>query len=85
MTKLWFAARRYGWGWTPASIEGWLVVSLFLAAVSVNTVVFVYRLRSGGDVRAATISFLLWLAILAGALFVICWMTGERPRWRWGD
>ncbi|MGO8918636.1 MAG: hypothetical protein ACLQJR_22265 [Stellaceae bacterium] len=85
MTKLWFQARRYGWGWTPVTVEGWLVMSLFLAAVIVSTGVFLYRVRSAGDLLAATITFLLSLAILVAALVVICWMTGERPRWRWGD
>jgi hypothetical protein len=85
MTGLWFHARKYGWGWTPATIEGWLVVAAFLIAVIINTVVFVHRTRTGTDIRSATITFLLWLAILTGILVTIGWMTGERPRWRWGN
>jgi hypothetical protein len=31
------------------------------------------------------IGFLVWIGILSAALIAVCWMTGERPRWRWGD
>jgi hypothetical protein len=32
-----------------------------------------------------TIAFLAYLAILVAALMAICFITGERPRWRWGE
>jgi len=82
---LWFHARSYGWGWTPVTIQGWLVVAAFLVAVIIDAVVLIYRARTGADVRSATITFYLWLGILVAALVAVCWMTGERPRWRWGN
>ena len=82
--RLWFRARSFGWGWTPVTVEGWLVLGVFLVGVAVDIAVFTRRLQSGGDPRPATVTFLVWLAILSGALVAICWMTGERPRWRWG-
>jgi hypothetical protein len=84
MTLLWFKARSYGWGWTPVSVEGWLVVLVFLAVLLVSTGFFLYRLRAGADVRSATVLFLVSVAFLVGLLIVIAWLTGERPRWRWG-
>ncbi len=85
MTPLWFRARRYGWGWTPVSIEGWLVVAAFLVALGLVTTVFVYQVRHGANPGAATLWFLVAIAILSGVLIAVCWATGERPRWRWGD
>jgi hypothetical protein len=84
MTRLWFRARDYGWGWAPVTLEGWLVVVAFLMAVGAVTVVFIYQLHHGGDPRATTLRYLVALAILIGLLIAICWLTGERPRWRWG-
>jgi uncharacterized membrane protein len=84
MQQEWFRARSYGWGWTPVTVAGWLVVAGFLIATMANTFVSIYRLRHGVDVQSAVILFLLGLAILVAALMGICWMTGERPRWRWG-
>jgi len=47
MTKPWFRAKRYGWGWTLASIEGWLVMAAFLAAVAIDSAVLIRRVRQG--------------------------------------
>jgi hypothetical protein len=85
MAKLWFEARRYGWGWTPVTVEGWIVTALFVAAVFVNAAIFIYRVRTGYDVHSAKVTFYAWLVVLVVALIAICWLTGERPRWRWGD
>jgi hypothetical protein len=81
---LWFKARAFGWGWTPVSFEGWAVLIAFLALVAAGTGVFIYELRAGADVRAANLLFMAGLALLVGLLILICWLTGERPRWRWG-
>jgi len=83
--QLWFRTKKYGWGWTPVTIQGWLVLAVYVAAVTVTVVRFIHRSRTGADVQSATLTFLLWLAGLTAALIAICWMTGERPRWRWGN
>ena len=85
ITHLWFKARTFGWGWTPVSVEGWLVVGAFVAAVLISTMYFLYRIRTGADIRSTTILFLLWITFLVGAVMIVAWLTGERPRWRWGD
>ena len=74
----WFPAKRYGWGWDlPNRWQGWLVLSLYAALLAAGAVVFLRR----DDVA----SFALSAAILTGVLVFICWLKGERPRWRWGD
>jgi hypothetical protein len=82
MTHLWFRAKTYGWGWYPASIEGWLALGLFLAGVVVDVFVLKHRLVAGSP--GAWTIFFAALAVLVGALFAVCWVTGERPHWRWG-
>jgi hypothetical protein len=85
MTTQWFRARAYGWGWTPVSIEGWLVVAGFLVAVLVSALILANRVRAGADARTATVIFVLWLGVLVAALIATCWATGERPGWHWGS
>jgi len=85
MTRLWFRARSYGWGWTPVTVEGWLVMLAFLVAIGAVTAVFLYQLHHGADPGRATLLFMLEIAILSGLVIAICWLTGERPRWRWGE
>jgi surface polysaccharide O-acyltransferase-like enzyme len=84
MTTLWFRARRYGWGWRPCSIEGWLVLLMFIAAVFASALIFNIHIRNGGDVATSTIVYAGTVVALAAALIAVCWKTGERPRWNWG-
>jgi hypothetical protein len=51
----------------------------------IDVAVLVYRQQHGGAHRAAMTGFLVWLGILVAVLIAVCFMTGERPRWRWGD
>ena len=37
--RVWFRAKTMGWGWYPATWEGWLI-SLIFAAVFLNTTNF---------------------------------------------
>jgi hypothetical protein len=62
-----------------------LVLGLFLVGVGVDVAVLIYRHHNGSEKTAALTSFFGWLAVLVAGLFVVCFVTGERPRWRWGD
>jgi hypothetical protein len=30
-------------------------------------------------------AYLLYVFVLSVVLIGVCWLTGEPPRWRWGD
>jgi hypothetical protein len=82
--KLWFKARSFGWGWTPCSIEGWLVTIAGLAVLVGGDLAAVawinVALDHAGIGFAAVIG---WNALIVALLIWICWKTGERPSWRW--
>ena len=84
MAKLWFKQRRFGWGWTPASIEGWIVVAVAMLLIFCGTAVLLYEVRAGANPRLAGVLFILWTAIIAGITTAIAWAKGEKPGWRWG-
>ena len=76
--RYWFPAKRYGWGWgLPATWQGWLVMVVFVALVAAGAFLF-----PPNKMMAA---FLLYVAVLSVALTGVCWLTGEPPRWRWGE
>jgi hypothetical protein len=84
MAKLWFRAKRYGYGWTPATWQGWLVVGI---------AIFLYLVPSGlllifGPEALSAETFLaLCLPWYVGITIVLIWIsakTGEPLRWRWG-
>ncbi len=79
--KKWFKRKTYGWGWTPVSWEGWVVTILY-----VFIVLFSITLISSEETADDTfIAFLFINAIALLALFLICYITGEKPRWQWGE
>lgn len=71
--KHWFKTKRFGWGWYPATWQGWIVLLIYLLFIFIisfeNPNIFVIL----GSTIFAT-SVLIW----------ICAKTGEKPRWRWG-
>ena len=84
--KLWFHAKRYGFGWTPATWEGWAVTAGYTAAI-VAWIAYLLASRDatiGWHLGAASWIAALPLLVLTTALLAICWLKGERPRWRWG-
>ncbi len=83
--RLWFAAKRYGYGWVPCTWEGWAVLAGYVAFLLLPTWVAlllgVDRQQSGAAFAAF---FLPYVSLLTGVLLWICIAKGEEPRWRWG-
>jgi hypothetical protein len=74
---VWFPAKTYGWGWgPPKDWRGWTVLAVFFALVAASVALFPPT-RSPG-------AFLVSNAALAFALTGVCWLKGEKPKWRWG-
>lgn len=80
--KLWFKAKRYGWGWTPAGWQGWAVIVIYVAILLHFFLAVSERLYSLTD---TIISFLISALGPTIILIWICYQKGEPPRWRWGD
>ena len=73
--KIWFPAKKYGWGWGPPNCwQGWVVLAVWLAL-----------LLGGGLLLGPHAGLFAAYAVILGiALFIICLLKGEQPRWRWG-
>ena len=65
--KAWFGPRRFGWGWTPVSWEGWLTSLVFVAAI-----VLAGSLLSSA---ARTVA----IVVLIVALLAVSLLTGGLP------
>ena len=84
MTKLWFKAKKYGWGWYPGSWEGWAVTSAYTIFTIGASILFAHRFEkyhSKSDIAWLIISNI----VLTIAFIIICYTKGEKPSWRWGD
>lgn len=80
--KLWFKAKRYGYGWYPATWQGWAIITAFVFIEILNFI----RLDEVSHSNSDTLRpFIIQTAILTAVLIWICQKTGEKARWRWGD
>lgn len=77
----WFRRKPFGWGWTPARWQGWVVLLIFIVLITLNAV----RIDSSShSVSDTLINFIPETAVLVLILIAICWAKGEPPRWQWG-
>lgn len=76
----WFKRKLYGWGWVPVTLQGWMVVGLYIILVILS----VLTLNEDSALPEVAFTFLLPLALLTFALIRICYKKGEPPRWQWG-
>jgi len=79
--KLWFKRKRYGYGWSPSSWEGWAVT---LSYILISLALALSLSETASDTEAIFM-LLLPLAVLTGLLVRITSDHGEKPRWQWGN
>ena len=78
---IWFKAKTYGYGWYPATWQGWLIILLWAVLLGLNA----WRLMSTDMPPVEnTIEFVAETLVMTAALIYISYKTGEPPRWRWG-
>ena len=73
--QFWFPAKKYGWGWgIPNCWQGWLVYTAYLVLLC-GGAFFISKERE---------LFSVYTVVLSIVLIIICYLKGEKPRWRWG-
>ena len=65
--KPWFGPRRFGWGWTPVSWEGWVTSIVFVAAIVL-----------AGSLLSSVARTVAIIALIV-ALLVVSFLTGGLP------
>jgi hypothetical protein len=76
----WFKAKLYGWGWTPATWQGFTVLFVYIALI----VLFAFTIDETSPPREIAFTFALPVILLTIAVIRICHKKGEKPRWQWG-
>ena len=72
----WFKRKLYGWGWMPVRWQGWLVVAVAVAIVTVG-----YYIGETDDAPGAA---LLGILLAIALIFGFGYWKGEKPKWMWG-
>jgi hypothetical protein len=83
MSYYWFRPRRYGYGATPTTWEGW-AVTIAVAVIVIGSIVAMNLLVDRSDL----VAWLVWAAIIAAMTYWFVQFSRRRTdgewRWRWG-
>lgn len=83
--KLWFKAKRYGWGWTPSSWEGWVAIIVY-AVLLTHVIRHIIVLSETGKFEGVTsLIYIGRILLLTAAIILVCYLRGEKPGWHWGE
>lgn len=81
MNKLWFVRKKYGWGWTPVTWQGWLIMFFYLLGMVKLFLMFDINSHSSSDtLMGLFLPVVMWTSLL----IYICYKKGEKPKWQWG-
>ena len=83
MKKPWFKAKKYGWGWgLPATWQGWVIFIVYLIFIIWDFLRIDKYSHSASDTLRPFVIQVIGASIV---LAVIAYLTGEKPKWRWGE
>ena len=82
MTAYWFRPKRYGYGATPISWEGWVFTLAAAAIIAASTIVLMAH---------TALELWFWVALAVDVVVIVALFQVSRRktegewRWRWGD
>ncbi len=88
MARYWFRPKRFGYGATPVTWEGWVATAVFAAGLLWAMLEFrsAIELARTGAIAASMIAG--YIALMAAAIFGFVrfsrYMTSGEWKWRWG-
>ena len=82
MAGNWFKPRKYGYGATPVTWQGWSLAGAYVAAVGLLTATLAVSGRNDLSVLAPFLAAVL--AVTLALVLISRWKTDGAWRWRWG-
>jgi hypothetical protein len=80
----WFKRKLFGWGWVPATWQGWVVILIFLGLIFWIAIDFSHTVGDDAPSARQLIWFFIQIVSVTLLLIGICWKKGESPKWQWG-
>ena len=84
-SAVWFKAKEYGYGWYPASWQGWIVILGYIALILTLVLMREKDIPGNPDSGSNVLTFALPITVLTALLIFVCYKKGEPARWRWGE
>jgi hypothetical protein len=79
--NLWFKRKLYGWGWVPVKWQGWLVILVYIALISMIVSMREEYIPGNPNSGSNFLTFTLPIIALTTLLIIICYKKGEKPCW----
>lgn len=80
--RYWFKRKRYGWGWTPVTWQGWAVLIAAIAAPVL--VAFTFPADPEQPTLFQKILFGCSIVYSIASIVLANYFRGPSPKWRWG-
>lgn len=80
----WFKRKIWGFGWIPATWQGWLVTLLYLALIFILVFIKEEYIPGNPDSGSNFLVFGLPFIVLTILFIFIAYKKGEKPKWQWG-
>ncbi len=80
----WFKRKIWGWGWVPATWQGWSVTVLYIGLISLLVITKEEAVSGNPDSGSNFLVFGLPFIVLTSIFIFIAYKKGEKPRWQWG-
>jgi hypothetical protein len=74
--------RRYGYGWTPVTLQSWLFIGLEL--VIILTAASFLPAKPAQPTLGELLRFFAILGAAIGTLLIFTYQTSPKAKWRWG-
>ncbi len=82
--RYWFKAKLYGWGWTPATWQGWGVIGVYILLILGLVSMREEYIPGNPDSGSNFLTFALPIILLTVLLVIVAYKKGEKPKWHWG-
>lgn len=77
---IWFKRKKFGWGWTPATWQGWLLTFAYVGLIALCAL----TIDENSPASEVAFTFVLPVLLLTAVFIRIAYKKGEKPRWQWG-
>jgi hypothetical protein len=80
--QIWFKAKQYGYGWYPATWQGWAVIAAYFIFNFSNYFLIKSQTKSESDLL---VNFIFDMLLSTLLLVLVAMSRGEKASWRWGN
>ena len=77
-----FKRKRYGYGWTPVTLGGWIIVAVFVAAIVLWSLLMLPS--TNAPTLEQGIVYAVGLLAITILMLIVTRRHAPRGKWRWG-